>query len=334
MKIFRRIIAFMVPCIVIVLIGLGISRYRRQQAYAATIAAAKLETIVINSSGLDRRTLVHFPVNIGGDAKLPLVLMFHGNGGTPENTVFETGWVDKADEKGFVIAFPEATRPDMTRPAKFGSNNPAWNDGSGRFHAGEQNIDDIAFVAMLLDHLEAKYPIDSKRIFATGFSNGASMTFRVGSELSNRISAIAPVSGALWLDEPKLEVPLSLLYITGTRDPLNPIEGGELKMAVGAKFKNAPDKKKPPVRDSVLKWAKLLECEASSSILNDSNPGLTTEQFPKGRRGCEIAYIQIHDHGHVWPGGKNLLPEFIVGKATNHLKAVDVIWDFFESHSR
>ncbi len=84
---------------------------------------------------------------------MPVVLMFHGNGGTAESVVKETGWVAKSDAAGFIVVFPEATRPDMTQPPKFGRNNPAWNDGSGRFHAGERNIADAAFIDVLLDHL-------------------------------------------------------------------------------------------------------------------------------------------------------------------------------------
>jgi hypothetical protein len=47
-------------------------------------------------------------------------MMFHGNGGTAESDVKETGWMAKSDAAGFIAVFPEATRPDMTQPPKFG----------------------------------------------------------------------------------------------------------------------------------------------------------------------------------------------------------------------
>ena len=162
-------------------------------------AAANLQTVTLTVDGIERRALVHVPPAYDGKAALSVVLMFHGNGGTAESVIKETGWVAKSDAAGFIVVFPEGTRPDMTQPPRFGRNNPAWNDGSGRFHAGERNIADVAFIAALLDHLEAKFAVDKRRVFATGLSNGASMSFRVGLELSERIAAIAPVSGALWI---------------------------------------------------------------------------------------------------------------------------------------
>ena len=37
--------------------------------------------------------------------------------------------------------------------------------------------------------------------------------------------------------------------------------------------------------------------------------------------------------GHTWPGGKSLLPESMVGKRSDKLKATDAIWEFFEKHT-
>jgi polyhydroxybutyrate depolymerase len=260
--------------------------------------------------------------------------MFHGNGGTAESVVKETGWVAKSDAAGFIVVFPEATRPDMTQPPKFGRNNPAWNDGSGRFHAGERNITDVAFIAALLDHIEAKFDVDKRRVFATGFSNGASMAFRVGLELSDRIAAIAPVSGALWIAEPKIARPVSLLYITGTADPINPMEGGAPKMASGTGFNGVPEKAKPPVREMVQAWVKLLGCKEEAESIASDIEGITTIVHTGGRDGTEVVFTTIEGHGHIWPGGKSPLPAFILGKATSRLNANDAVWDFFQAHPK
>ena len=191
MKTLRRAAASSGIALVVLAMAFAIMRGQRAKADAAFIAAANLENITLTVDGIERRALFHLPPTFDGKTPLPLVLMFHGNGGTAEAVVKETGWVAKADAAGFIVVFPEATRPDMTQPPKFGRNNPAWNDGSGRFHAGERNVADVAFIAALLDQFEAKFTVDKRRVFATGFSNGASMAFRVGLELSERIAAIA-----------------------------------------------------------------------------------------------------------------------------------------------
>jgi polyhydroxybutyrate depolymerase len=334
MRTLQRASAVIGIVLVLLFVSFAVARTTRARADAALIAAANLQTVTLTVDGVDRRALVHLPTAYDGKAAMPVVLMFHGNGGTAESVVKETGWVAKSDASSFIVVFPEATRPDMTQPPKFGRNNPAWNDGSGRFHAGERNITDVAFIAALLDHLEAKFVVDKRRVFATGFSNGASMAFRVGLELSDRIAAIAPVSGALWIAEPKIARPLSLLYITGTADPINPMEGGAPKMASGTGFNRVPEKAKPPVREMVQAWVKLLGCEEEAESIASTIEGITTIVHTGGRDGTEVVFTTIEGHGHIWPGGKSPLPAFILGKATSRLNANDAVWDFFQAHPK
>jgi polyhydroxybutyrate depolymerase len=318
---------------IIVLLAGTVIRSKRAAAEAEFIST-KTQTITVSAGGVERRALVHLPSGDDGKSPLPIVLIFHGNGGTPEAIAMESGWMPKSDMEKFIVVFPEATRPDMTKPAKFGSNNPAWNDGSGRFHAGAQNVADVAFVTALLDHLEAKFQVDKHRIFATGFSNGASMTFRVGLELSERIASISPVSGALWVAEPKIAQPISLLYITGTADPINPMEGGAPKMASGSGFKGVPEKAKPPARTNITQWANLLGCETDPKPVASNIDGVTIWRYSGGRDGTEVIFTTIAGHGHIWPGAKSSLPEFIIGKATQLLNATDVVWEFFKTHPK
>ena len=334
MKTLRRTAAFIGIGLVIVVACLSFVRTKHARANAEFIATAYLKTITLTVGGVERRALVHIPSGDDGKTPLPTVLMFHGNGGTPEAIAMESGWIAKSDTEKFIVVFPEATRPDMTQPPKFGSNNPAWNDGSGRFHAGTQNVPDVAFVAALLDHLHAKFPVDKRRVFATGFSNGASMTFRAGLELSERIAAIAPVSGALWITEPKIARPISLLCITGTADPINPMDGGAPKMASGTGFKGVPEKAKPPVRENIDQWVNLLSCAADAKPVASNIEGVTMVRYDGGRDGTEVVFATIAGHGHIWPGAKSPLPEFILGKATSLLNATDFVWEFFKTHPK
>lgn len=334
MRTLRRASAVIGIVLVVLFVSFAVARTTRARADAAFIAAANLQTVTLMVDGIQRRALVHLPPAYDGKVALPVVLMFHGNGGTAESVVKETGWVAKSDAAGFIVVFPEATRPDMTQPPKFGRNNPAWNDGSGRFHSGERNITDVAFIAALLDHLEAKFVVDKRRVFATGFSNGASMAFRVGLELSDRIAAIAPVSGALWIAETKIARPVSLLYITGTADPINPMEGGAPKMASGAGFNGVPEKAKPPVREMVQAWVKRIGCGEEAKPIASTIEGITTVVHTGGRDDTEVIFTTIEGHGHIWPGGKSPLPAFILGKATSRLNANDAVWDFFQAHPK
>jgi polyhydroxybutyrate depolymerase len=180
----------------------------------------------------------------------------------------------------------------------------------------------------MLDDILAKFSADQRRIFVAGFSNGASMSFRAGAELSKRITAIAPVAGELWLESIKLERPVPMIYITGTDDPLNPIEGGPPKLANGGRLK-ASSKPKAPVRDSILKWSNALGCPVTPRNASETN-GVRTEIYGPGRDNAEVVYITVKGLGHTWAGGKSLLPKFMVGGQSDAIKATDVIWDFFQ----
>lgn len=285
----------------------------------------------IKVAGLDRHYTVHVPPGYDGKTAVPVVVMLHGGGGTSRGAATETGWGAKADKEGFLAVFPNATPPDPTKPGSFGKNPQLWNDGSERFYQGQNKVDDVGFLNAMLDDVIAKFAVDTRRIFFTGFSNGASMTFRFGAEASKRVAAIAPVAGACWLEPLKVERPVSMCYITGTADPLNIIEGGVPKLGTGASDK-VRAKPKPPVRDSILKWTKAVGCPTTAKTTSEAN-GVRTETYGPGRDGAEVVYITVEQLGHTWAGGKSLLPEFMVGKRSDKIKATDVIWEFFQKHA-
>lgn len=284
---------------------------------------------IIHLGGMDRHYTVHVPPSYDGKRPVPVVIMLHGGGGTGRAAAFETGWSAKADQAGFLAVFPEATPPDPTKPSQFRTNGQIWNDGSGRFHAGQRGIDDIGFLNVMLDELAARFAVDPLRVFVTGFSNGASMTFRVGEELSHRVAAIAPVSGACWSESPMLKRPISLCCIAGGADPLNPLEGGEPKLALGGS--GIGGRKKPPVRDSIQKWTTALGCPVTPAKSVDRG-GVQTVTYGPGRDHAEVVFVTVEGLGHTWAGGKSLLPESFVGKQSDKLKATDFIWDFFQKH--
>jgi polyhydroxybutyrate depolymerase len=279
---------------------------------------------------MERSYVLQVPASYNPGKGLPLVVMFHGGGGTARAAIWETGWAEKAEKEGFLIVFPNAMPPDPSQPSSFARNPQLWNDGSDRFYPGQKAPDDVTFINAVLNDLVSRLTVDASRIFATGFSNGASMSFRVGAELSKRIAAIAPVAGACWLESLLLERPVPMCYITGKADPLNPIEGGVPKLAtgIGEKIRSKP---KPPVGDSILKWAKALGCPPMPASMSEAN-GVRTETYGPCHEDAEVVYITVDGLGHTWAGGKSLLPESMVGAYSDKIKATDVIWEFFQRH--
>lgn len=281
-----------------------------------------------------REYLLFAPPQTSSNDPRPLVIMLHGFGGSGANAAKETGWSEKATQKNLIVAYGEATRPNRATAPHFRKNPQAWNDGSGRFHAATEKMDDVAYVKTLIEHVSQNHNIDPNRIFVTGFSNGASMAFRVGAELADQVAAIAPVSGTCWLEKPKPTKSISLCYITGTEDSLNPIEGGFPKLALGGKEQGGASK--PPVQTFIERWAQALQCTSTPEQITIA-PGVQQRIY---RRDPNIAtespvihYVTIEGLGHHWPGGVSLVPNILVGKPSKKLIATDLIWDFFDVHS-
>lgn len=275
-----------------------------------------------------RRWLIHLPSGYDDHAALPVVIMLHGGGATARSAAMETGWNELADQAGFLAVYPDALARDPNQMASFPANPQLWNDGSNRYFASRNDPDDISFLDWLLDELDERFQADMRRVFLTGFSNGASMAFRAGMELSHRITAIAPVAGTCWLDKIELQRPVPLCYITGTADPLNPIDGGPTKIIFeGSEMIRAQPK--PPLRDALRKWAIANGWRGDPSSIQQID-GVHMETFPGHTAAAQVVYLTVEGLGHVWPGGTSPLPESVVGQPSDKLPGTQRIWQFFQ----
>ena len=187
------------------------------------------------------------------------------------------------------------------------------------------DLSDVHFFEVLLDKLQAALPIDPHRIYVTGFSNGAGMTFTLGTHFSDRIAAIAPVSSQSFAKVDSLARPLPVYYLTGTADPLIPYRGGE------SSIPTFHVEKYLPVQESVDTWARLDGCPPQPQVVSDEN-GVRVLRYGPGRGQSEILFTTIEGNGHHWPGTVEPLPHFICGPTLDPFSATDRIWDFFTRH--
>jgi len=211
-----------------------------------------------------------------------------------------------ADREGFLVAFPEGIEKN-------------WNDGreftSSRAH--RDHVDDVAFVAALVDAIGRAHAVDPRRVYATGISNGGIFSHYLAAHLSARLAAIAPVVGGI-ADPPEAwlrpEQPVSVLMLQGTRDPLVPYHGGAVAWA-------ALNGGREPVREPLPADGK------------DRCGGLRTI-YPGGRDGSEVTLVRLDGGGHTWPGGAQYLPELLIGRVCRDFDATALIWDFFKAHPK
>src|SRR5436190_544231 len=152
-----------------------------------------------------------------------------------------TGLNEKSDEAGFLAVYPNGNGN--------GKLMLVWNSGGLRGKALNEKFDDVAFTTKILDDLATVASVDPKRIYATGISNGGMMCYRLASELSDRIAAIAPVAGTMAVPEPKLKRPVPVLHFHGTADKLVPYTGADERAKLIVPFKS--------VDETMRIWARL-----------------------------------------------------------------------------
>lgn len=270
-----------------------------------------------------RKSLLYVPENATRGHRSPLVLMLHGTGATAAWTLDETRWPELADREGFLVLAPEGTRADPDQPPGFLSNPLTWNAGSNLRGLGQHGGDDVSFIDELLDDVLNNFPVDPRYLFATGFSSGASMTFRLGTELCHRFCALAPVAGYCSLPDPQPPVPLSTLFLVGTEDPLVPLQGGSVVLP----WDNL-SVQRPPLWSNLQRWVVALGCppQPAETVHND---GVQITRYAPGRDNVEFRVWLIDGLGHHWPGGRAGVSERLVGPPSDRVNGNEVIWAFF-----
>jgi polyhydroxybutyrate depolymerase len=266
----------------------------------------------LDFQGQTRSYRLHVPPGYDPGKPTPLVLALHPFALNAASMVQFCGLNAKADQEGFLVVYPEGT-----------GSLPHWNAGDMK----AQTADDVGFLAAVLDEVESLATVDSLRVFATGMSNGAMMCYRLASELSDRIAAIAPVGGTMAIAECRNRRPVPVLQIHGTRDRLVPFEGPGEKPPAGMTFRSVPD--------SIRAWVVANGCPETPEItqLPDlANDGMTVrrERYAPGREGSEVVLYRVEGGGHTWPGRQAI--GGLLGKSTRDIDANDLIWAFFQRH--
>ncbi|MCA9791464.1 MAG: esterase [Candidatus Eremiobacteraeota bacterium] len=277
--------------------------------------------VYLNVDGERRRYFVVEPKSPEPGRALPLVVVFHGGGGSARGTALQ-GFSRLAD-RGYLVVFPDGFEHHWSD-----GRSPAKDLGMSRA------VDDLAFVRALLDRVARDYPVDPGRVYATGPSNGGIMSHRVGIELSERFAAIAPIIGGL--TEPMARDfaptrPVSVLIFQSTSDPWVPYQGGAISVG---KVKAVPI---VSTQRAIELWRDHNGCSPQPVIeqLTDrADDGCTVEKSVYSGGRAEVVFYRIDGGGHTVPGGTQYLPEKVIGKVCRDIDAIDIIADFFDAHHR
>jgi polyhydroxybutyrate depolymerase len=204
-----------------------------------------------------------------------------------------TGFDDIADTAGFLVVYPEGI-------------GASWNAGTCCGYAYETNVDEPAFIREILSDLGTIISVDTKRIYAAGFSNGGGLMYRLACEMSDTFAAVAPVAGALFYSLCQPQQPVSLIKVHGLADLVAPYTGGgEFEV--------------PPVEEVIETWAQLNGCTGSPEV--EKEKVVTHTFYSSCNAGTAVELYTIEVGGHEWPS-KYVWP------------TSQIIWDFFAAHPK
>ncbi|HYU27005.1 MAG TPA: PHB depolymerase family esterase [Thermoanaerobaculia bacterium] len=266
----------------------------------------------------ERGYIVHVPPGAGAKP-LPVVINLHGGGGNAENQQRYSGMDRVADREHFLVVYPDGTGR-LKRML-------TWNAGTCCGASVMQQVDDVGFIRAVIDDVAKRIPIDRKRVFATGMSNGAMMSYRLAAEAPDLVAAIAPVAGSMVLARFHPTKPISIMHIHSVDDPRALYNGG-----LGPPFPMTNNRiEHPPVEQQLAKWIAYDGCRATPTVarrLSGEGNTATKLVYAPCTSGAQIVLWKLTGSGHVWPGSsKNF--ERLLGKPTHLFDASEEIWSFF-----
>jgi polyhydroxybutyrate depolymerase len=267
--------------------------------------------------GVERSCLVHIPPRLDLSQPSPLVLVLHGAAMNAQMMVSFSGMNAQADVSRFIAVYPNGT----------GWQNTLLRWNSGGIGPEQQTPDDVAFLRALLDDLAAALKVDPRRVFAAGLSNGGMMSYRLATEMSDRIAAIAAVGGTLTVRNPQPARAVPAIHFHGTDDRIVPYTGPVRRHPSGISFQSVPE--------TIAAWVKLTGCpdrpvvqEVPDQFDDGTKVKITT--YGPGRQGAEVVLVDVNGGGHTWPGKQPAVS--LIGKSTREISANRMIWEFFQKH--
>jgi polyhydroxybutyrate depolymerase len=287
---------------------------------------AETKSFVFKHEGIVRDVGIFDPRRDSNPSARPMVVVLHGGLGYDDDTVrLSFGKLNVlAAEDDFLVVYPNG----------IGGH---WNDGRNveRYVAQRERVNDVGFLAKLVDELIEKRNVDPEAVFFVGVSDGAMMTHRFACERTAKLRAFVAVIGAMPYNVARRrwrcgKQPLSALMINGTEDPIVPWDGGTVE------FEGNELGRVLPVERTFSFWTRHNGCkDVEVSMIPDFAPTDGTRIERRKALGCrkntKVELFVVQGAGHTWPSGWQYLPERMVGPTSRDIDAAVAAWRFFQS---
>lgn len=269
-----------------------------------------------------RQYKVHVPPSYDPTVPTPVVFCIHGLGQNAVLFCVNGAAMDqKSDQAGFILVMPNGYQS-------------SWNGGTCCGAASTEQLDDVALFRAIFEEVKTHLNVDVRRVYATGLSNGAYMSYRLACEASDIFAAVAPGAGAIGINtigggtNPASDFTMctpsehvSVLDIHGTADPLVPYSLQAPSLALISE-----------------------EDGCGTTTVAATSPASAGDTTCVSYSGCpagiEVIGCSISGGGHCWFGspdcgtGAGALGSAIVGANSNTMVNTDAVWDFLSRFSK
>ncbi len=261
-------------------------------------------------AGEERSYILHIPPGYDPSRPSAMVLAFHGITLDAHEMIRISGFNAESDAAGFIVVYPNASGAQRS-----------WNGGHCCGEAALNNVDDVGFVRAFIEELSILLNVDPKRIYATGFSNGAILAYRLACEMADQIAAIGPVSATQALEDMQAcqpAQPVPVIHFHGTDDEPNPYNGGETPG--GVQFIS--------VADAIQFWVDFNGCPIDPQQSESGN--VIHNIYAPCQSDSSVELYTVTGGKHAWPGGEAVSQR--MGEPTLEISATILMWEFFLAH--
>ncbi|MBU1230587.1 MAG: hypothetical protein KKA55_13570, partial [Proteobacteria bacterium] len=263
---------------------------------------------------------------------LPLVIFLHGAGGSAAQAMRQTGLGGLAERAGFMAVFPEGLAGPPDAGGQEGGGVQSWNAWMCCGYARDQRIDDVGFLAALINRLKADYAVDPRRIHLAGFSNGAMLASRFALERPGVLASLASVAGYLPCDAQAPQEPLPVLVIHGSHDQVARFGPAQGHPRSGRFCEDFPAKAQVAFWVRGLGLAERPRQVQDAALTSGSRGRVRVERYGQGGR-AQVEFVIVKGGGHAWPGGPAERYRYCDLPAPDP-DATALVWSFFQRQAR
>jgi len=248
----------------------------------ASSLGGQTQNLRFEHGGLERSVEVFIPGTVTDSPNVPLVIAFHGAGGSGPLFREQSRLDEQANEDDFAVAYPTAT----------GAN---WAEGCDCVRPDLDGVDDVGFAAAIIDEVEKVMEVDRRNVYAVGYSQGAVFLHHLACESGDTFAGFASVAGMMSVpvsESCSRTAPAHMMMVNGSDDTVLPFDG-----------QDAGSQSLLSAVDTMLRWRDEAGC-VGGAVRTTERVGTAradVRRYGTCENGAQVHLYELLDHGHEWP---------------------------------